>query len=216
MPLYVIIIFLSFLASIAGLVVVQENRTLILYCFPFFLLLSVMVEYTGSRMSRLNENTINLYNWFTFFEFVFYQFFFWFITPGKKFKRLALFCGIGYIVVDIVNMLFIQGPDAFHSYTYVLGCLLVALLSLQYFYTLFRVPETTSLTRNTYFWIVCGLMFNYTCTIALYGLENFITAKMKFYTPLLLKISDFLNIILYSLFIIGFICRISPRKLYRS
>ena len=164
-------------------------------------------------MAEKNQNNILFYNLFTFFEFIFYLFFFWLIFPKGRIRKTIIVVIFIYTLLGFANIFFIQGTKIFHSYTYVLGCILIVVFSTGYLYFLFNSPETTGLTNNPYFWIAAGLMFYYTCTFSLFGLENFIAQTMKHYSRLLLMISDLLNVLLYSIFTTGFLCRLKIRKL---
>jgi hypothetical protein len=214
MPFYIIVIFISFFASVLGLLV-KENRIPVLISFSIFLLLSAVVEYIGWNLSRKYIHTVALYNFFTLFEFIFYLFFFMLVFVSKKMKKIILIVIISYFVCALLNIFFVQ-KNTFHSYTYVLGCILVVIFSIAYFYFLFRFPETGSLVKNPFFWIGIGLLFYYTCTFSIYGLQNFITNTMRYYNRILTLIGDLLNIVLYTLFSIGFLCKINFRKLSGS
>ncbi|MEP7277059.1 MAG: hypothetical protein ABI813_00310 [Bacteroidota bacterium] len=214
MPFYIVMILISFLASVIGLLA-DRNRVSILIAFSFFLLLSAFIEIIGWRMSSKYYNTIALYNFFTLFEFIFYLFFFRAVLTGGRIRKTILVVLVIYTAAALTDIFFIQ-KGAFHTYTYVLGCIIMVIFSIAYFYFLFRFPEKGSLARNPYFWIGIALMFYYTCTFSLYGLENFITEKMRYYNRLLFLVSDLLNISLYTLFSIGFLCKINIRKLSAS
>ena len=214
-PFYIIVIFISFIASIAGLALVKENRTPRMFFFTIFLLSSLLVEYFGWKMSSHNGNTIALYNYFTLFEFCFYLLFMRTAFSNMLIRRIIIFVVAGYFIFTVINIFYIQGKNNFHSHTYVLGCTLIVIFSIVYFNSIFRHPETGSLTRNSHFWITTGLMFYYTCTFSLYGLENFITKTIQQYNTLLFFIGDLLNILLYTLFSIGVLCKINTRKLLR-
>jgi hypothetical protein len=213
MPLYIIFIIVSFFASILGLQV-KENRTPVLISFSFFLFLSAVAEVIGWEMSERYISNLALYNFFTMFEFLFYLFFFRSVFSSSRMKKIILIAIVSYFICDLVDIFFIQ-KGSFHSYTYVLGCTLVVIFSITYFNFLFRFPETGSLAKNPFFWIGIGLLFYYTCTLPRYGLQNFITNIAPYYDNLLTLIGDLLNIVLYSLFSIGFLCKINFRKLLR-
>lgn len=215
MPIYIPFILISFLGSLVGLVLVPENRIPILMIFSFFLLASLSVEFIGWRMIVHGGKTAMLYNIFSTSEFVFYIFFFRFLLTNYKIKKMALFSALIYLVTALWNIFFYQGTGTFHTYTYVVGCILVVIFSVVYFYYLLRLPEKISLTKNPYFWIVTGLIFFHTCAFSLIGLSNIITEKMGLYNNLLTYISDILNSLLYTLFTIGFLCQINLRKLLR-
>jgi len=193
-------------------VLLKENRKMPLVLFPGFLLITFIGEYYGVQSSARNQNNLLFYNLFTLFEFVFYLFFFWLICRGRKVKRMNFLIMICYLVITLINIFFYQGRHDFHSYTYILGCILVVVNAIQYFYFLFRLPESVSLARNPFFWIAIGLMFYYTCTFSLYGLTNFIIEN-GYYNKLFTTIGDILNILLYSLYIIAFLCSINLRRL---
>jgi hypothetical protein len=211
MPFYIIVIIISFFASLIGLSV-KENRIPVLISFSFFLLLTAAVEYTGWKLSMKYINTIALYNFFTLFEFIFYLLFFRAVFSSSRMKKTILAAIIAYFVCCVLNIFFVQ-KGIFNSYTYVLGCILIVIFSIVYFYFLFRFPETGSLIKNPFFWIGIGLLFYYTCTIPVYGMQNFITITVQHYNWILTFIEDVLNIMLYSLFSIGFLCKVNFRKL---
>lgn len=174
------------------------------------------VEYIGSAMSAHNLENIILYNCFMIIEFTFYLSFFRTLFPGHFMKKIITLTIVLYLTFTVTNVFFIQGRQIYQSYTYDLGCTLMVIFSVCYFYFLFRFPESNSLTKNPSFWIVTGVMFFYTLTFALYGLGNIITEKIGYYTNLLTAISDLSNILLYTLFSIGFLCKIKFRKLLPS
>jgi hypothetical protein len=212
MPFYIIVILISFIASIIGLSL-KENRIPVLVSFSYFLLLSFVIEYIAWSLSRRFITNTILYNYFTAFEFIFYLFFFWSVFTGSRMKKIILAVIIFYILCAVLNINFIQ-KGVFHSYTYNLGSMLIVIFSITYFYFLFRFPEKNSLTKNPFFWIGIALLFYYTCTFFIYGLQNFITITIKNYNTILTRIEDFLNIVLYTLFSIGFLCKIKFRKLF--
>jgi len=215
MPVYIIAIIISFFASIIGMTV-KENRNPPFIFFPVFLLLTFSVEYYGEELSRRNVHTVGLYNIFTFCEFIFYMIFFRYLFQSATIKKNILLVMLLYFIITLTNILFFQGKTQFHSYTYMLGCLVIVGLCVCYFYFLFRFPETGTLTSNPYFWIVTGLMFFDICTFTLYGLNNFIAQTMQRYDWVLFFVSDILNILLYTSFTIGFLCKINIRKLLGS
>jgi len=214
MPFYIIIIILSFFVSLLGLPV-RDNRKLPMVLFPFFLFLTSIVEYAGWKLSQTGHHTLLLYNLFSCFEFGFYLFFFTYIVKRKT-RRSLFFIIPLYLIITLLNIFFFQGKTGFHTYTYMLGCVLVVIFSISYFFFLFRFPVTGSLIKNPFFWIGIGLLFYYTCTVSLYGLQNFITDTMTYYDRVLTIAGDLLNVLLYTLFSIGFLCKINIRKLLAS
>ncbi len=117
-----------------------------------------------------------------------------------------------YALAAVLNIVYIQKMQTFHTYTYVIGCLIIVIFCIYYFFELFRLPKSVKLKNNPSFWICSGLLFFYCCGFPLFGLIN----SWGNISPLILRNFDaivtILNIFLYSLFTIAFLCRIKVRK----
>ena len=116
-----------------------------------------------------------------------------------------------YALTAVINIVFIQKMKAFHTVTYAFGCLLIVVVCIFYFLELFRNPKSVKLTSNPAFWICSGLLFFYCCGFPLYGLLNFISG-ISLIINNFFAIIIILNIFLYSLFTIAFLCRLKIRK----
>ena len=213
MPVYIIMIFVSFVFSLFGLLV-KENR-LILRFFPVFLFVTLLIEYYSWKLSESGKNNIIIYNFFTLAEFIFYLFFLKQVIA--KFYRgvnISVII-IVYTVLAGINIFFIQGVKTFHTYTYLLGCLLIVIFCIIYFYHLFRSLRSDSLAKESSFWIITALLFFYACSLPILGITNFMTGIPSRYYKIMLFTLDFSNVLLYVLFTVGFICKINFRKLLR-
>jgi hypothetical protein len=115
-----------------------------------------------------------------------------------------------YTVAAICNIVFIQKMKTFHTVGYSVGCLLVVIFCINYFFELFQLPKSVNLVNNPAFWICSGLLFFYCCGFPLYGF-----IKLWTNVPLVVKnfnaIISLLNIFLYSLFTIAFLCIRTPK-----
>ena len=185
-----------------------KTTTLYLKLFPYFLLLTLAVEITGIIMSDVlrRSNNLWLYTNFMGIEFLFY---FWvlreiIVTPVVK--KIILFVIIIFTVVYYWNNLFGQGKTGFPSITYAIGCVLIALGCLFYFYELFQRPSAFSLFQQPSFWVCTGLLFYYIGTFPFFGLVNFFNIYQKFVKYNMASFIQILNIFLYSSFSIAFVC----------
>lgn len=204
LPLYIYFIAFSFFVSLAGFY--KRKELFYLKLFSPFLLVTLIAECLGSYLSAQGKNNIILYNFFTVFEFCFYFFIISLIITNSKFKTTIRLLIIVYAIAAIVNILFIQKIRTFHTVTYSIGCLLVVIFCICYFLELFRFPRSVNLLNNPAFWICTGLLFFYCCGFPLYGLVNYWKDISRLVLNNFTTIFTILNIFLYSLFAIAFLC----------
>jgi hypothetical protein len=117
-----------------------------------------------------------------------------------------------YPVLFLMNFLLVQHSSEFQSMTYALGCLLIVICCIYYFWELFQQKASVQLTRQPAFWICSGLLFYYACTFPLLGLINFVGSFPKIIIQNLFQILNILNVFLYLSFTIAFLCRLKIRK----
>ena len=181
--------------------------------FPFFLFFIVFVELAGTYMAWvLHLRNSWLFNISTTLEFVFYAYLFSLHLRNPASKKLARRFMVVYPVLVLLNLLFIQGFTQFHSYTVVLGNMFMIVLCCLFFHELLLHPLEGELRREPMFWIGTGILFfqlgDLTFDLLFNLLKNDATGKGFF-----LSINNNLILILYSCFIIAFLCQ---RSLARS
>lgn len=210
LPIYIYFIATSLLASIV-MFTMYKKRYRYLIIFPPFLLATLIAEYLGSYLWSVGKNNQNLYNFFTAFEFCFYLYFIYGVIENKRLKKSIIIFIFLYAIIASVNIIFIQGVAGFHTVTYSLGCLLVVSYCIYYFLELFRLSKSVKLINEPAFWICSALLFFYCCGFPLYGLINYLSQISTIVVTNFDLIVTILNIFLYSLFTIAFLC-IKTRK----
>jgi hypothetical protein len=208
LSIYFALVMISFLASLTAFF--QKPTPSYLRLFPGFLLVTIVVEGISTWMFFHGKRSNYLYNFFSAVEFLFYMYVLREIIQSVKAKKVILYVAWIYALLGIANALFIQKLASYNSVTYALGCLLIALISIYYFFELFQSMSSVSLVRMPAFWICAGLLFYYTCSFPLYSMANFMKAaiirkNIQFIVLLL-------NVFLYSSFTIAFLCRIRARN----
>jgi hypothetical protein len=201
---------ISFLVSLSVYFTPKISNSY-LRLFPPFLLLTLMSELLGSYWGSIGKNNLALYNFFTAFEFFFYLCIVSAVISNTTMKIVIRITAILYIFIAVINILFIQKMKTFHTITYSLGCLLIVFFCIYYFLEQFSIPQSVKLKNNPAFWICSGLLFFYCCGFPLYGLINFWSDISKLVLRNFGRIVTILNIFLYSLFTIAFLC-IKTRK----
>ncbi|HYE56691.1 MAG TPA: hypothetical protein VD996_17705 [Chitinophagaceae bacterium] len=180
--------------------------------FPHFLLVALIIEITAWRLWTEGLQNAALYNFFSTVAFGFYLDLIRQVVFSKKAKKVIKWVMYIYLASALINILFIQKINTFHTFTYSLGCFLIVVISMYYFYQLFQLPHSINLAREPAFWIVSGLLFYYLCTLPLLGALNYLYTLPGVSPRSLEQITMILNVLLYSLFTISFLCRASFRK----
>jgi hypothetical protein len=208
LSIYFTLIVVSFLASLTAYF--QKNTPSYLRLFPVFLLVTIAVEGISTWMFLHGKTSNHLYNFFSSVEFLFYMYVIREIIQNAKAKKIILYTAWIYALLGIANALFIQKLIAYNSVTYALGCILIALMCIYYFFELFQAMNSASLVRMPAFWICAGLLFYYSCSFPLYSMANFLKASIIRKNIQVIVI--LLNVFLYSSFTIAFLCRIRVRN----
>ena len=209
-PIQYYFVALSVVAAIISLI--KKEMYGYLKLFPFFLCITLIVEIGAWWLTENNINTIVFFNFFSLFEFVFYMYVLKNIILSPRIKTVISITIIIYSALALINIFFIQKMYTFHTLTYSIGCLLIVLISIYYFFELFKSPSAVNLKKEPAFWIVTGLLFFYTCTLPFFGLANYIYRVLPVLARNFEAILSMLNVLLYSLFTVAFLCRIKMRK----
>lgn len=204
-----IFILISLLSSLS--LYFQKGLPFYLKLFPIFLFIAFTVEIIGWQLSIQGADNVLLFSIFTAFEFEFYLYILKCIIQSDRMKRTINYLLIIYPVLVLLNCSFVQ-VNTFHSITYSVGCLLIVAVAIFYFFELFKLPKSLNLLREPAFWICSGLLFFYCCSFPLFGLLNYLYGVSSVIMRNIGTILMLLNVLLYSLFTIAFLCRITLRK----
>jgi hypothetical protein len=201
---FILVLTVSFLASLTVYYRLDPVNSFLKY-FPPFLLATILVEFIGTYLQTTRRDNVLLYNFFTSFEFCFYLWIVSLIINNRSVKKTIYVVMVIYFLIALVNILFIQ-KKVFHTVTYSLGCLLIVLVCIYYFLELFRRPKSVKLSSSPAFWICSGLLFFYCCGFPLFGLLNYWSGISKLVLKNFSEILTILNVFLYSLFTLAFLC----------
>lgn len=209
---YILFIFFAFLASIA--IYFLKDQPLYLRLFPPNLAFVLITEYVAIQLAYKGQSNITLYNVLSAVETIFYLWVLSQIIMKPSIRKCLRLTVVLFPLVVVLNKYLIQKGSQYHTLTVALGSLLIVIAAIYYFYELFQSDKSVYLTREPSFWIVSGLLFFYSCSFPLFTLIN------VFYSPSnktifnLMYLSSVLNILLYSSFMVAFLCRIKIRKFF--
>jgi hypothetical protein len=201
------VIAISFIISLTVYFRPVKGYAYLKYFSPF-LLLTLAVELYAHYVASQGQHNTWLYNFFSVVEFCFYLWILSIIVIKNKWRKSIRVSIPAYLVISLANILFVQGITTFHSITYCLGCLLIVVYCIYYFSELFRTAKWDKLSANPAFWICSGLLFFYCCGFPFFGLLNYWTKVegLQFLVKNFITVNTVLNVFLYSLFSIAFLC----------
>jgi hypothetical protein len=205
-----IFLLICLLASLTSFI--QRPSPFFLRLFPFYFLLTFLVQQVGNFLSQRGVHNTPLYNAYSIIEFIFYFFIFREIIRNTRVKAVILGILIVYPLVASFNIFYFQRVSSFHSMTFSIGCAVIVILCIVYFVELFQLPEATNLKNEPSFWICTAILFSYVCTFPFWGLVNFMKTAPALIIKHLMTILMFINVLSYSLFTIAFLCRLRIRK----
>ena len=182
--------------------------------FPLFLFFIVMVELAGRYISNvLRHHNSWLFNISTTVEFVFYAYIFSLHLQNPAYKKLAQGFMIIYPPLALLNIFFIQGFFNWHSYTIALGSVFMVIFCSLFFYELLLNPVEEELGKDPMFWIATGVFFFYLGDLSYNLFFNLLTTHASDTAKKLFQsINNNLTLILYSCFIMAFLCKRNHRR----
>ena len=201
------------LSVIAGIITMRRRRIpRYLKLFPYFLLVALINEIISWQLSERGVHNVAFYNFFSVSAFIYYMYMLSEMVFSKLVKKLILYVAAAYTIAALYNIFFGQGMDEFHTITYSIGCFMIVAVSIYYFLEIFQRPRFVDLKKEPTFWIASGLLFFYACTPAIFGLTNYIGSIPDTHPEELFPLITILNVSLYSLFTIAFLCRVNFKR----
>jgi hypothetical protein len=153
-----------------------------------------------------------IYNGFTIIRMLFYSWFFYLILTDQKVKKLLLVVTIISFVTAVLNYALIQTPHYVNTYSIILTNGLIILLTLAFFHQLLADSQVIKLQRHPGVWIALGSLLYYSGSLPFFIFFNYLLSHHYTLAQSYLYINDVLNIIMYSCFIITFLCRPQIQK----
>lgn len=209
--MHVLIIIICFITAL--LAKLQKDPPRYLNSFIIYILVTIIVEVVAWWYSIHNIRNLIFYNLYAIINFTYLIFLLRsFMTNARLVKVMGVLM-FAYPILALINLLLIQGTNTiFNTYTFLSGCVIVVTASVCYFYERIKYPGPHSLLKEPPFWVSTGLLFFYTCSPPLTGVINAISLMPFYNLKTLYFINLMVNIILYLLFSISFICNLIFRR----
>ncbi len=206
LPIYLWFEIIALIISLLFFYRFKENKLKYFVPFLFFIVGYEFADYNNWFTIR-NTNHWAI-NFITTIEFLFYGLFIRATLINRRLRNISLTAIVFILALTILNIVFIQGFWRLHSYTFVLGALVLIFLSCSFFYELLNIDiETGSVLKYPLFWIVTGVLFFYLGQFTFFSFFEYMAYTKDYsYFKLFRFISNFSNAILYTCLSIGFAC----------
>ena len=209
-PVYVLLIILCFI--IALLSKLQKHPPHYINTFIIYISITIILEIIAWFYSLQKRNNLIYYNFYMTLNFPYLIYLIRSFLINDKVKNTLRWIATLYPVPALLNMIFIQGFHKFNTYSFILGCIIIVMACIFYFYERIKYPGPQSLLHDPTFWISTSLLFYYTCSLPLTGILNTISGMPFYVYKTILFINVVINTILYLLFSISFICNLIFRR----
>lgn len=177
--------------------------------FPFYLLLITCFEFTGWYMNShgYKPQAKMMYSYFVIpLEFLF-MYFLYSKCLNKIFHKILFIFFISFVLSFFTEYLILRGMKwDWMSLTYMTGSITILILSVLYVLQLIAIDKVIHFRHDLFFWVNLGIMLFYVGTFPYYVTANYlykINVNMAWVLSWMVVI---LNYIMYTFFIIGFLC----------
>ena len=183
-----------------------------LKAFLFFLIYTLISELVATWLVTHGKHNTNLYNIYGVVQLIFYVYLLSNFIQNKRLIKICRIVQFSYLFLALMNVLLFQKFSKYNTITYAFGCLIIVALSIFYFFELFKQKKILNLSRESPFWISTALLFYFSCSFPIIATVNIIQNVPELIINSIQTLLLLMNILLYSLFTIAFLCRIKIRK----
>lgn len=181
---------------------------LILYTFLNDLLGDLIYKYDAFSLtvnSLYNDYYYVIYNIYNIVFFIYFVFLFYHHIENLACKKVIKYIGLGFLVVSLINPLFQNFFLEYQYPTFFTGSILLIFCISRYLYEDFQERKAGVKKKNILFYLGWGLLIYHVCylPIKLTRFYNGITDNLE--APFLRRIHLILILIMYTLFIVGFL-----------
>ncbi len=176
---------------------------------------TLLVELIGLYYLKVVQQHIDwVYDSFLFLEYLLMALYFRDIIISISVKNLINVTIPSVFLWIMLGLIFSGTIFIWTTISFLLVAFLLCIFSCIYLRQMLQVYTEENLSQNPHFWISTGILFFYAGTFFQTGLHKYLTTiDRETANQLYMIINHMLNIILYSLFTYGFICKATYQKL---
>jgi hypothetical protein len=164
--------------------------------------------YFASRKGRtFGPSNLWLYNLFLIPQYLLYMTLYYQIIRSALLKKILIGIGIVFTGFAGINMLYLQEIHGFNSYTLAMADGIVIFMTVSYFNQLLEQKEIVRLSSHPMVWISVGAFIFHAANLPYILALNYLIRTNIPLAIALFYIFLVLNCIMYSLYLIAFLCR---------
>jgi hypothetical protein len=171
---------------------------------PWFVLLTFISEMIALQWNIKYHTNHCVYNIYQVFQFVFYSWALYQMIKNGGIRKLLLFISMGFSIIAISNLCFVQGVHQFNTINFYSGAIILSFFSGYSLNELFRKTAIDSPFKTPDFWIGSSILVLNSCLIPL---ELPIALSLSFTlreVEIVIGLIMMVNFIAYTLFLISF------------
>jgi hypothetical protein len=152
------------------------------------------------------KSNLWVYNLFLLIRFSVYTYFFYNLLESPFIKKAIRFFYIPLILLGILNYFLFETPHKVDNMAIIIVHIIVTILCLIFFREVLKAKTLITLTKHPAIWISLGAFLYHSATLPFFIFLNYLIKVNPTLAISCLNINQALNIIMYSLFFISFLC----------
>ena len=153
-----------------------------------------------------------IYNGFVIVRQMFLLVFFHGMLTAYHQKKAVRWFILPFAILACANYAFIQTPFNINTYTIAVANTMLVFLSLAFFHQVLMDKKIIVLYKASEFWIMLGIFFYYSGTLPFFLFFDYLTKQRSVVVHSYLYINDSLNLLMYTFFIIAYLCKPQIQK----
>lgn len=158
------------------------------------------------------KSNLWVYNIYLVPQYLFYFLFFSTVLDNKFLKKASYPLAIIYFLFGLATMCFLQLMKQLDTYTIIAGSFLVLFCTVSYFIQEINRKEPVPVTTDPLFWISIGSFLFHTVSLPYFISINYLSRTNLPMAIALFNILLVLNILMYSFYLIAFLCNNPSQK----
>jgi hypothetical protein len=173
------------------------------------------LEFHKTAYWNFSKSNLWLYNLYFLPEYLFYLYFFSKAVESSWLRYWAKWIAVAFTAFGIINIFFLQKIAQLNTYNIIIGSGIVILCSILYFIQEHNRAIARQVSGTPLFWIALGALLLHSVSLPYFIFINYLIHTNIPLAMALFNILLILNILMYSIYLIAFLCKNpAPKRLF--